>query len=52
MTERVINIAFRIVFHSILNIFEQKISNKAVTYRWIQKNNLFQNRNKKICEAI
>jgi beta-glucanase (GH16 family) len=31
MTERVINIAFRIVFHSIhLIFFEQKISNNAI----------------------
>jgi hypothetical protein len=49
MTERVINIVFSIVY---LIFFEQKISNKAVTYRWIQKNNFFQNRNKKICQAI
>jgi Flp pilus assembly protein protease CpaA len=60
MTERVINIAFRIVFHSILDFFRKKISNNAilfiylfiVAYRWIQENNLFQNQDKKIYQAI
>jgi hypothetical protein len=42
MTESVINIAFRIVFHSILDFFEEKIFN----------DNLFQNWNKKIYQAI
>jgi hypothetical protein len=32
MTERVINIAFRIVFHSILDFFEQKFSNNAILF--------------------
>jgi hypothetical protein len=32
MTERVINIAFRIVFHSNVTFFEEKIFNNAILF--------------------
>jgi hypothetical protein len=35
MTERVINIAFRIVFHSNVTFFEENIFNNAIIYLFI-----------------
>jgi hypothetical protein len=34
MTERVINIAFRIVFHSNVTLFEEKIFNNAILFTY------------------
>jgi hypothetical protein len=35
MSERVINIAFRIVFHSNVIVFEEKISNNAILFIYL-----------------